>query len=286
MTKLLCADVQCERLGVRTRDGQRYCLYHPDQVAPDMDPLTGKLRQPEKATPLRRAKKAEPAPYRAPGRVVERDVTPNVTPPAAVHEMPRQVTPEIPTEKSAKSIRPNVTPVAPEPVDEPAGPAAEVVYLEKHTPLGDPCQACGRPRGEHSAQMVIPLTRQPVVGPPAPPTPDGEVDVLVAWATQHRDRDIRDHAARLRTALSLLRTARQHEQDEAARVQREHDQAVAEIARLERELEHAKQRLLPAAAPVAVGPRPCTSCDGPVTRSHGRTGAWPRQCRTCKAVSA
>jgi hypothetical protein len=71
MSRPTCTDVRCERPVVRFRDDKGWCLYHPDAEAPDIDPLSGKLRNPEKATPLRKAAaKPKPAPYRAPGRVV------------------------------------------------------------------------------------------------------------------------------------------------------------------------------------------------------------------------
>lgn len=47
MTKLTCADRNCERAPMRTRDGQRYCMWHPGQTAPAIDLLSGRLRGPD-----------------------------------------------------------------------------------------------------------------------------------------------------------------------------------------------------------------------------------------------
>lgn len=78
--KLTCADPTCERAPMRERDSQRWCMWHPDQTAPDIDLISGKLRGPDGKP------KKEPSPseilrpsdeltvvrrptYRAPGRV-------------------------------------------------------------------------------------------------------------------------------------------------------------------------------------------------------------------------
>lgn len=45
--KLTCADPACERAPMRERDGRRWCMYHPDQPAPDIDLVSGKLRGPD-----------------------------------------------------------------------------------------------------------------------------------------------------------------------------------------------------------------------------------------------
>jgi hypothetical protein len=82
--KLTCADTTCERPPMRERNGQRYCMWHPDQTAPDIDLLTGKLRGPD-GKPKKEPKPSEilrpssdcpsrrtrPS-YRAPGRVITR----------------------------------------------------------------------------------------------------------------------------------------------------------------------------------------------------------------------
>lgn len=44
--KLTCADPNCDRAPMRARDGQRWCMWHPDQSAPQIDLLSGKLRGP------------------------------------------------------------------------------------------------------------------------------------------------------------------------------------------------------------------------------------------------
>jgi hypothetical protein len=82
--KLTCADTTCERPPMRERNGQRYCMWHPDQTAPDLDLLTGKLRGPDgkpKKDPKpseilrpssdRPTRRTRPS-YRAPGRVITR----------------------------------------------------------------------------------------------------------------------------------------------------------------------------------------------------------------------
>lgn len=75
--KLTCADPTCERAPMRTRDGQRWCMWHPDQKAPEIDLLSGKLRgpngkpkEPKQSEILRPSSElaARPA-YRTPGRV-------------------------------------------------------------------------------------------------------------------------------------------------------------------------------------------------------------------------
>lgn len=42
MSRPTCADVTCDRAAIRTRQDQRWCLYHPDAQPPAIDPKTGK----------------------------------------------------------------------------------------------------------------------------------------------------------------------------------------------------------------------------------------------------
>jgi len=72
--KLTCTNRDCDRTRVRQRphpDGSGpawWCQYHPDEPAPAMDMISGKLRGPDgKAKPDVRPQPA----YRAPGRVIE-----------------------------------------------------------------------------------------------------------------------------------------------------------------------------------------------------------------------
>jgi hypothetical protein len=85
MGRPVCAATECERSVVRYRDGAGYCLFHPDAQPPVIDPQTGR---PVVEKPLRASKAAKPkpvvdppaAPYRAPGRVVERSAPSKPTP--------------------------------------------------------------------------------------------------------------------------------------------------------------------------------------------------------------
>jgi hypothetical protein len=67
-----CAEPTCQRPQIRSRNGQRWCMFHPDQTAPSVDPLSGKLRTPDKNARLKPSKPQPKAPkvvgYRAPGR--------------------------------------------------------------------------------------------------------------------------------------------------------------------------------------------------------------------------
>lgn len=47
-----CTVLGCDRAAIRTRDGERVCLYHPDTQPPPMDQLTGKLREPNNTTSI------------------------------------------------------------------------------------------------------------------------------------------------------------------------------------------------------------------------------------------
>lgn len=74
--KLTCADSACDRAPMRERDGQRWCMYHPEQPAPDMDMLSGRLRgpdgkpkpQPVRSNSARRRQAPKPAAVPTPRR--------------------------------------------------------------------------------------------------------------------------------------------------------------------------------------------------------------------------
>lgn len=75
MTRPTCAgsttEPHCDRAVMRWRDGLGYCMWHPGEEPPALDPKTGR---PIAATPPPRPKKPAtteaPAQYRAPGRVI------------------------------------------------------------------------------------------------------------------------------------------------------------------------------------------------------------------------
>jgi len=53
MTGLDCSTSGCSRRGVRTVNGARCCLFHPDEEPPDLDP-DGKKRDPKKVEQARK----------------------------------------------------------------------------------------------------------------------------------------------------------------------------------------------------------------------------------------
>jgi hypothetical protein len=82
-----CSDPACQRPQVRTREGLRWCMFHPDQQPPDVDPISGKLRGPNgkpkgDPKPSEILRPSSAAGYRAPGRVATRP-RPAPTTPAA-----------------------------------------------------------------------------------------------------------------------------------------------------------------------------------------------------------
>lgn len=63
-----CADPTCDRTGMRTRDGKRFCMYHPTATPPAMHLASGKLRDDKNQTPLVRSAPARTPAYRTSGR--------------------------------------------------------------------------------------------------------------------------------------------------------------------------------------------------------------------------
>lgn len=82
MTRPTCTgsdvDKHCDRAVVRYREGNGYCLFHPDSEPPAMDPKTGRPLHPTPLKPTVPTVPAdlEPPAYRAPGRVVEPETEP------------------------------------------------------------------------------------------------------------------------------------------------------------------------------------------------------------------
>lgn len=156
-----------------TGERQGYCMYHPDSAPPELD---------AKGKPI---SKTPPKPKAAPQvRTVERVRPPTVVPlpdgtdavigaPRAVVSAEEPAAPqagvgpsEPPTPESPRELFD--TPVEADPVPYRLLPApgkvphARPVHdLERHAPVGDPCQACARPRTEH----VAPRAPLPALGP-------------------------------------------------------------------------------------------------------------------------
>lgn len=80
-----CSAPSCNRAAVRTRDGQRWCMYHPDSVAPPIDLISGKLRDPKDPTKPKAAIVAKRRPRRGDtaAHVDFADLIDTVLPPAA-----------------------------------------------------------------------------------------------------------------------------------------------------------------------------------------------------------
>jgi hypothetical protein len=107
-----CAEPTCDRPQIRSRNGQRWCMFHPDQTAPSVDMLSGKLRTPDKNPRLKPSKAQPKAPkvvgYRVPGRVATAPTVPvqkqpctvepctRLAPHAGRHNTPKAPTPAKP----------------------------------------------------------------------------------------------------------------------------------------------------------------------------------------------